>query len=140
MPKPTSPSLFDVPAPAAPGSNVAEFSVSELSGLVKKTVEETFGQVRVKGEISECKLHSSGHIYITLKDETSVLASVCWRGQAGKLVERIRIGRNRVDIHLAGDQADAGAFQGMNRVCVRLAAKFGTTAGEKGSLDPVLRT
>jgi exodeoxyribonuclease VII large subunit len=67
------------------GSNLPEFSVAEISRLLKKTVEDTFGQVRVRGEISECKFHSSGHIYITLKDDTAVLAAVCWRGQAGKL-------------------------------------------------------
>ncbi|MGE3623327.1 MAG: exodeoxyribonuclease VII large subunit [Bdellovibrionales bacterium] len=81
--------LLDDPRP---GSNLPEFSVAEISRLVKKTVEDTFGQVRVKGEISECKLHSSGHIYLTLKDETAVLASVCWRGQAGKLGLRPEVG------------------------------------------------
>jgi exodeoxyribonuclease VII large subunit len=92
MPKPTAPSLFDVPAPVIPGSNVAEFSVSELSGLVKRTVEETFGQVRVRGEISDCKLHSSGHMYLTLKEGTSVLASVCWKGNVSKLGLRPELG------------------------------------------------
>src|ERR1700689_511735 len=87
MPKPSAQpplqgNLLDQPKP---GSNLPEFSVAEISRLVKKTVEDTFGQVRVKGEISECKLHSNGHIYITLKDETAVLAAVVWRGQAGKL-------------------------------------------------------
>ncbi len=76
------PSLFDAPRA---GANAPEFSVSELSGLVKKTVEETFGLVRVRGEISDCKLHSSGHMYLTLKEGTAVLASVCWRGQVGRL-------------------------------------------------------
>jgi len=75
-------SLLDQPRA---GSNLPEFSVAEISRLLKKTVEDTFGQVRVRGEISECKFHSSGHIYITLKDDTAVLAAVCWRGQAGKL-------------------------------------------------------
>ncbi|MDR3424907.1 MAG: exodeoxyribonuclease VII large subunit [Alphaproteobacteria bacterium] len=76
------PSLLDAPRA---GVNAPEFSVSELSNLVKKTVEETFGLVRVRGEISDCKLHSSGHMYLTLKEGTAVLASVCWRGQVGRL-------------------------------------------------------
>jgi exodeoxyribonuclease VII large subunit len=77
-----NPSLLDAPRA---GINAPEFSVSELSNLVKKTVEETFGLVRVRGEISDFKLHSSGHMYLTLKEGTAVLASVCWRGQVGRL-------------------------------------------------------
>jgi exodeoxyribonuclease VII large subunit len=84
-----SPSLFDAPRP---GSNLPEYGVSEISKLLKKTVEETYGLVRVRGEISECKLHSSGHMYLTLKDEGAILASVCWRGQVGKLGVRPEIG------------------------------------------------
>jgi exodeoxyribonuclease VII large subunit len=73
-----------------------EFSISEISRLLKKTVEDTFGQVRVRGEISDCKYHSNGHIYITLKDEGAVLASVVWRGQAGKLGLRPEVGMDVV--------------------------------------------
>ena len=69
-----------------------EFSVSELSKQVKKTVEDAFGLVRVRGEIGDCKHHSNGHIYITLKDEGAVLASVVWRGSTGKLGVRPEIG------------------------------------------------
>jgi exodeoxyribonuclease VII large subunit len=85
----TQSSLFDAPRP---GSNMPEFTVSEVSRALKKTVEDSFGLVRVRGEISECKYHSNGHIYITLKDETAVIAAVCWRGQAGKLGIRPEIG------------------------------------------------
>ena len=77
-----SPSLFDKPRA---GSNLPEFSVTDLSKLVKKTMEDTFGLVRVRGEIGTCSHHSNGHIYITLKDENAILASVIWKGQAGKL-------------------------------------------------------
>ncbi len=83
------PSLLDAPRV---GINAPEFSVSEISALVKKTVEETFGQVRVRGEISDLKLHSSGHMYLTLKEGTAVLASVCWRGQVGRLGIKPEIG------------------------------------------------
>jgi exodeoxyribonuclease VII large subunit len=83
------PSLFDTPRP---GSNLPEFSVSELSKLVKKTMEDTYGHVRVRGEIGTCTHHSNGHIYITLKDGDAVLASVVWRGQAGKLGIKPEIG------------------------------------------------
>jgi exodeoxyribonuclease VII large subunit len=84
-----TPSLFDTPRA---GTNMPEFSVSELSNLVKKTVEEHFGLVRVRGEISECKAHTNGHVYLTLKEGTSILASVCWRGQVGKLAIKPAIG------------------------------------------------
>ncbi|HUY67759.1 MAG TPA: exodeoxyribonuclease VII large subunit [Alphaproteobacteria bacterium] len=86
---PSQMNLLDQPRP---GSNMPEFSVSEISRLLKKTVEETFGMVRVRAEVGECKYHSNGHIYITLKDEGAVLAAVVWRGQAGKLGLRPEIG------------------------------------------------
>lgn len=66
-------------------SNVPEFSVGELSGALKRTVEETFAHVRVRGEISGFKRHSSGHLYFALKDADAVLDAVCWRGQAARL-------------------------------------------------------
>ena len=71
----------DRPAP----SNVPEYSVSELSGTLRKTVEEAFSFVRVRGEVSGFKRHSSGHLYFALKDADAVLDAVCWRGSAGKL-------------------------------------------------------
>lgn len=85
----TPASLFDAPRP---GSNLPEFSVTDLSKLVKKTMEDTFGLVRVRGEIGTCSHHSNGHIYITLKDENAILASVVWKGQAGKLGLRPEVG------------------------------------------------
>ena len=70
---------------APPKTNVPEFSVSELSSSLRKTVEETFAFVRVRGEISGFKRHSSGHLYFALKDAEAVLDAVCWRGQAGRI-------------------------------------------------------
>ena len=66
-------------------SNVPVFSVGELSQAVKRTIEGTFERVRVRGEISGFKRHSSGHLYLSLKDDQAVLASVCWRGSAARL-------------------------------------------------------
>ena len=65
--------------------NVPEFSVSEISMAVKRTLEGTFERVRVRGEISGFKRAASGHCYMALKDENAVLDAVCWRGTAGKL-------------------------------------------------------
>ena len=68
-----------------PPSNIPEFTVSELSGALRRTVEDTFDHVRVRGEISGFKRHSSGHLYFSLKDSDAVLDSVCWKGQAVRL-------------------------------------------------------
>ena len=61
------------------------YSVSEVSQAIKRTVEDRFGVVRIRGEISGFKLHSSGHAYFTLKDEGACIDAVCWRGTASKL-------------------------------------------------------
>ena len=63
--------------PAA--SNLPEFTVSEISGAVKRTLETAFGRVRVRGEITELKRYPSGHIYFSLKDEGGKIASVIWK-------------------------------------------------------------
>jgi exodeoxyribonuclease VII large subunit len=65
--------------------NLPEFSVSEISGAVKRTLESAFGRVRVRGEITELKRYSSGHIYFSLKDEGAKLAGVIWRGSVSRL-------------------------------------------------------
>jgi len=80
-------SLFDSNAPAATGleHNINEFSVGEISGAVKRTLEGAFGRVRVRGEISRPNYHGSGHLYFTLKDADAAMDGVCWRGSVGKL-------------------------------------------------------
>jgi exodeoxyribonuclease VII large subunit len=65
---------------AAPFTNAAEFTVSEIANAVKRTVEDEFGHVRVRGEISGFRgQHSSGHAYFTLKDENAALDAVIWK-------------------------------------------------------------
>jgi len=67
-------------------SNAAEFTVSEISGALKRTVEDAFGHVRVRGEISGYRgPHSSGHAYFALKDERARLEAVVWKGTMSKL-------------------------------------------------------
>jgi exodeoxyribonuclease VII large subunit len=70
---------------ASLGHNVPAYSVSELSQSLKKMVEGEFGHVRVRGEISGFKRAASGHLYMTLKDDSAVLDAVCWKGVAGRL-------------------------------------------------------
>ncbi|WP_341862216.1 exodeoxyribonuclease VII large subunit [Gymnodinialimonas sp. 57CJ19] len=68
--------------------NSPEFTVSELSGAVKRTVEGAFSHVRVRGEVGRLSLPRSGHIYLDLKDDRSVLASVVWKGVANRLTHK----------------------------------------------------
>src|SRR5216683_5692307 len=65
--------------------NLPEFTVSELSVAVKRNLEQGFSYVRVRGEVSGFKRHSSGHCYLSLKDADAVLDAVCWRGTALRL-------------------------------------------------------
>jgi exodeoxyribonuclease VII large subunit len=65
--------------------NIAEFTVSELSGALKRTLEDAYGYVRVRGEISGFKRAASGHLYLALKDANACLDAVCWRTTAQRL-------------------------------------------------------
>ncbi len=86
---PAPPALAQpAPAPAVPApptDNAREWTVSELSRALKRTVEDAFALVRVRGEISGWKRHSSGHCYFTLKDADAALDAVLWRGTAAGL-------------------------------------------------------
>ncbi|PZN58453.1 MAG: exodeoxyribonuclease VII large subunit [Proteobacteria bacterium] len=66
--------------------NVAEYTVSEISGALKRAVEDQFGHVRVRGEISGYRgPHSSGHAYFCLKDDRARLDAVVWKGTFSRL-------------------------------------------------------
>lgn len=68
-----------MPDPVPFATNIREYTVSELAVALKRTVEDAYGWVRVRGEISNLKRASSGHLYFALKDEKAVLDAVCWR-------------------------------------------------------------
>jgi len=84
-----------------PHANAPEWSVSELSAALRRTVEDASGHVRVRGEISGYRgPHSSGHAYFSLKDEGARLDAVVWKGNFARLklrpeegLEVIAIGR-----------------------------------------------
>ena len=77
----------------APKPNLAEQSVSELSQALKRTLEDRFGHVRVRGEISGFKgAHSSGHVYFALKDEGAKLDAIIWRGSFTRLRSKMQEG------------------------------------------------
>lgn len=65
--------------------NIPEYTVSELSGAVKRSIEDNFGFVRVRGELGRVTRAGSGHLYLDLKDEKAVISSVMWKGVASRL-------------------------------------------------------
>lgn len=86
----TAPAFYmDTPEPS---HNQLTFSVSELSGAVKRVMEDSFSHVRVRGEISKVTRHASGHIYVDMKDEKATLATVCWKGNAARLSPFLQMG------------------------------------------------
>jgi exodeoxyribonuclease VII large subunit len=76
-----------------PRPNVAEFTVSEISFALKRTLEDTFGHVRVRGEISGFRgAHSSGHCYFSLKDKNARIDAVIWRTTFLRLKSKLQEG------------------------------------------------
>jgi exodeoxyribonuclease VII large subunit len=76
-----------------PNSNLGEFTVSEISHALKRSIEDRFGHVRVRGEISGFRgAHSSGHCYFSLKDEGAKLDAVIWRGSFTRLRSKLQEG------------------------------------------------
>ena len=64
----------------APTDNAHAYSVSELAFALKRTLEDNYGFVRLRGEVSKVTRHANGHIYLDLKDENASIAGVVWRG------------------------------------------------------------
>src|SRR5438067_405732 len=75
--RPTS----DLRSPASDirSPNLPELTVSELAFALKRTIEDAYGCVRVRGELGKVNYHSSGHVYVDLKDDRACLAGVIWR-------------------------------------------------------------
>ena len=67
------------------GDNAVPLTISEISQLLKRTVEDRFGHVRLRGELSGVKRAASGHLYLSLKDENARIDGVMWRGSAQRL-------------------------------------------------------
>lgn len=68
-----------------PGDNAPPLSVSEISGQLKRMVEDRFSHVRIRGEISGFKRAASGHCYLALKDDKAVIDGIIWKGTAQRL-------------------------------------------------------
>ena len=65
--------------------NAKPYSVSELAFALKRTLEDAYGFVRLRGEVSKVTRHSNGHVYLTLKDERAAIDGVVWKGQVRRL-------------------------------------------------------
>jgi len=69
-------------------NNAPEFTVSELAGNIKRTIEESFGRVRVRGELGRVTIAKSGHCYLDMKDDRAVINSIIWKGTMNRLSMR----------------------------------------------------
>jgi exodeoxyribonuclease VII large subunit len=133
--------------------NAPEFSVSELSQALKRSVEDAFGHVRVRGELSGVKRAASGHLYLALKDESALLDGVMWKGVAGALPFRpedgIEVvatgklttypGRSKYQIVIERmELAGAGALLQMLELLKRRLAAEGLFAPERKRAIPYL--
>ena len=85
MPDPREMENSALLADSGPGDNSAPFTVTELSGRLKRHVEDAFGHVRVRGELSGWKRVASGHCYMALKDDGAALDGVMWKMAAARL-------------------------------------------------------
>ena len=77
--------FLESPTPPPHGDNMPEMSVSELANALKRTVEESYAFVRVRGELGRVVLAKSGHLYFDIKDEGATLNTIMWKGNAGRL-------------------------------------------------------
>ena len=82
-----------------PAGNIHEFTVSELAGSLKRTVEDAFGHVRVRGELGRVVVAKSGHVYFDVKDDKAVIASIAWKGTAQKFRFRPEEGAKPEFVH-----------------------------------------
>src|SRR3954464_12060548 len=72
--------------------NNPELTVSELSAALKRTLEDAYGYVRVRGELGNVKYHSSGHVYLDLKDDKACLAGIIWRTTTPRIKLKLEAG------------------------------------------------
>jgi len=78
--------------PPAPPDNAQPWSVSELAFALKRTIEDRFGFVRVRGELSKVTYHGNGHVYLDLKDERASISGVIWKTQVPRLAVKPQTG------------------------------------------------
>jgi len=75
-----------------PRLNLPEQTVSELASALKRTIEESYGYVRVRGELGKVSYHGNGHVYFDLKDDRACIAGVIWRSTAPRVKIKLEAG------------------------------------------------
>ena len=65
--------------------NIKEYTVTEISTSIKNSLEENFGYVKVRGEVSNLSKPASGHIYLNLKDDKAIIKAIAWRSIVSRL-------------------------------------------------------
>src|SRR6516225_3943093 len=75
-----------------PRLNLPELTVSELSTALKRTIEDAYGYVRVRGELGKVSYHGNGHVYFDLKDERACIAGVIWRSATPRIKLKLEAG------------------------------------------------
>jgi exodeoxyribonuclease VII large subunit len=75
-----------------PRLNLPELTVSELSAALKRTIEDAYGYVRVRGELGKVSYHGNGHVYFDLKDDRACISGVIWRSTAPRIKLRLEAG------------------------------------------------
>src|SRR5580698_7592362 len=75
-----------------PRLNLPELTVSELSAALKRTIEDAYGFVRVRGELGKVSYHSNGHVYFDLKDDRACISGVVWRSTATRIKLKLEAG------------------------------------------------
>jgi exodeoxyribonuclease VII large subunit len=75
-----------------PRLNLPELTVSELSAALKRTIEDAYGYVRVRGELGKVSYHGNGHVYFDLKDDRACIAGVIWRSTAPRIKLKLEAG------------------------------------------------
>jgi exodeoxyribonuclease VII large subunit len=75
-----------------PRLNLPELTVSELSAALKRTIEDSYAYVRVRGELGKVSYHSNGHVYFDLKDDRACIAGVIWRSTAARIKLKLEAG------------------------------------------------
>jgi len=73
--------VSDIDSLPAEAGNAPAYSVSELAFALKRTLEDAYGHVRLRGELSKVTRHASGHVYLTIKDDKAAIDGVVWKGQ-----------------------------------------------------------
>jgi exodeoxyribonuclease VII large subunit len=91
--------------------NLPEFTVSEISAAVKRTLEGTFERVRVRGEVSKPNYHGSGHLYFSLKDENAVIDACAWNATVRRLKLRLEHGMEVVVTGRVSSYAGSSKYQ-----------------------------